>query len=308
MFLNTWNVSFYDEKAVEEHKPWSTLLILATCLALWVGLIYNDHYKTLGGLEQWGYRRSDQIWSGAYWALISSAFMHIEAWHLAGNAYWIWALGHRLEHALGSRRFLAFYLAAAFVSSSFQLFFGDNAGIGASGAVYAMFGLMLVTRRRFPYFRRILDFKNITAAILWLFVCLAASESGMIAIGNAAHFSGFAFGILVAACFVLDFKRRLMRPVLGTFAALSFIPLFWCPGSVAWLGHKAWRAHTAQRFKEAIAYYDRIIRIDPEDAWAYHNRGAAEYSLGDYLTAMADDKKAKQLEAAQKEKKEDQDP
>lgn len=299
MLLRSWHDSFNDDQVIKEHKPWVTVLILATCIALWVGLIYNDNYKTWEGLARWGYPPPDKVWGGAWWALISATLIHIQPWHLFGNVFGLWVLGHRIEHALGSRRFLLFYLSAAFVSSSFQLFFGDGMGHGASGALYAVFGFMLATRHRYAHFKRALDAQNIALLLIWLFVCIWTTQAGILRVGNAAHFSGFIFGVLVAGCFVLDFKRRLWRPVLGLMGALSFVPLFWCPWSEAWLMAKAYRAYTAGDYHRAIDYFDRIIRLDPDNAWAYESRGGAEYYLGEYPKYLLDVGKARELKTQQ---------
>ena len=50
------------------------------------------------------------------------------------------ASGQPTANAIGPWKFLAFFVASALVSSSAQLAFSDDTGIGASGVVYAMFG------------------------------------------------------------------------------------------------------------------------------------------------------------------------
>ncbi len=50
---------------------------------------------------------------GAYWQLLTSAFTHIEIFHIGMNMLALWFLGPSLERALGRVRFLAVYLISA---------------------------------------------------------------------------------------------------------------------------------------------------------------------------------------------------
>ena len=50
---------------------------------------------------------------GAYWQLITSAFTHVEVWHIGFNMLALWFLGPQLEAALGRTRFLVLYFGSA---------------------------------------------------------------------------------------------------------------------------------------------------------------------------------------------------
>ncbi len=49
-------------------------------------------------------------------------------------------------------------------------------------------------------------------------------------------------------------------------------------------------------YKEAIADYDRALKLDPQFAGAYSNRGVAKAQLGDYKGALADFEQALQID------------
>src|SRR5262245_34414710 len=104
-------------------------------------------------LGRWGLYPHGAEWDGKYQALLTSVFVHIEYWHIAGNLFWLWILGGQLEKAIGSLRWLAFFLTAAIVSSSIQLGVSSDRSIGASGVVYAIFGFMWATRNHFDSFK-----------------------------------------------------------------------------------------------------------------------------------------------------------
>ncbi|MEG9224512.1 rhomboid family intramembrane serine protease [Aeromicrobium sp. Sec7.5] len=83
---------------------------------------------------------------GEYWRLLTSAFLHAGAMHLLFNMFGLYIFGQFLEERLGTARFVAFYLASAVFSGAvvFLLTGPSVPTVGASGAVFAMFGLALV--------------------------------------------------------------------------------------------------------------------------------------------------------------------
>ena len=84
---------------------------------------------------------------------LTSMFIHAGFWHFAGNMLFLWVFGDNVEDAMGSRRFVVFYLTcgvlAAFVHA---IMTRDSQAplIGASGAVSGVLAayLMLYPRVR----------------------------------------------------------------------------------------------------------------------------------------------------------------
>ena len=84
---------------------------------------------------------------GAYWQLLTSAFTHVEVWHIGFNMLALWFLGPQLELAIGRARFLALYLLSGLAGST--LVYWAAAGVpgstlGASGAIFGLMGALLV--------------------------------------------------------------------------------------------------------------------------------------------------------------------
>lgn len=85
---------------------------------------------------------------------ITSAFLHNGFWHLVLNMYALWLLGHALEPVMGKARFLALYLISALagnvaVYALASMTGGWNIGaVGASGAIFGLFGALIVLSRR----------------------------------------------------------------------------------------------------------------------------------------------------------------
>src|SRR5262249_4966142 len=86
-------------------------------------------------------RPAHEVWAGAWWTLVTSAFLHVAEPHLLFNVYWMWRLEAPAERLVGSWRWAAFFVASAAFASWVQLVAGDVTGIGLSGVGYAAFGL-----------------------------------------------------------------------------------------------------------------------------------------------------------------------
>jgi rhomboid protease GluP len=277
-------------------QPWVSYLAIVACVGIFLGLVWRNDYESWNTLSMFGYLPPNSIWNGGYWGLVTSAFVHIALWHMAFNVYWLWVLGSRLERAIGSGPYLGFFIVSAFVSSSLQLAVSDDTGIGASGVVYAIFGFMWLTRDRYSQFTEVLDAKTIQLFIFWLIGCVVATFLKIWEVGNAAHIAGLLFGAAVACAFVLRVQPRVVFAGLILLVVSAIVPLFWCPWSVTWLGLKAYSAHAAAKYDVAIDRYTQIIRLDPQNAWAYLNRSSVYRTLGEPDRAQADLQRARELD------------
>lgn len=277
-------------------RPWVSIAAVIACVAVFVGLSIQNDFESVDALARWGYVPAASIWQGALWGLVTCAFVHFGLWHLVFNCYWLWVLGRRFERAIGSLSFLAFLLGSAFVTSSCELAASDSPGIGASGMVYAIFGAMWLLRDRFPSFEQALDQRTTGIFAIWLVGCMALTYLEVVDIANAAHLAGLWFGAAATGFFRVGRKRQLMLATFFASILAAVVPLFWCPWSVSWLTIKALAAHESERYREAVDLYSRIIRIDPDDAWAYANRSDAYDALGELEKSQADATKALQLD------------
>jgi len=151
---------------------------------------------------------------GNVWTLVTSAFSHIELWHIALNMFVLWSFGTVLEKLWGIRVFVVFYLVAAVVASASHCFvstvlMGDSsqAALGASGAVS---GLLIAFALLFPK-HRILVFGIIPVPALVgalgfvaidLWGLFAQTQGGGIGIGHGAHLGGALCGFLFWALYL----------------------------------------------------------------------------------------------------------
>jgi rhomboid protease GluP len=139
---------------------------------------------------------------GEWYRLITAGFLHASLTHLLFNALALYTLGKPFEILYGKRRF-AFLLFFSLICGSLASvnFNADNqVSVGASGAIFGLFGALLVLGRKLGSdLRSILTLLAINAVIA-------------IAIPNIdwrAHLGGLAGGALVAGIYrLLPAPRR----------------------------------------------------------------------------------------------------
>ena len=153
---------------------------------------------------------------GAYWQLFSSAFMHIEVWHIGFNMLALWVLGPQLELAIGRARFVALYLLSALAGSTLVYWLAPTAGstLGASGAVFGLMGALLVLAFKVRGdVRGILTWVGLNAVITFVFPNISWQ----------GHLGGFLGGATIAALLVYAPRRRRTAWQVGGLVALTLV-------------------------------------------------------------------------------------
>jgi GlpG protein len=270
------------------------------CVVVFVALNLAGSDLSLESAAQWGHYPDRVIWEGKPWALITSVFVHLKIVHIAFNLYMLWMLGSCFEEHLGSRRWLLFFVGAAWVSSSAELLLSGSNGIGISGVVYALFGFAWLTRPRLPPFAELMDDHTVKTFLAWLVVCIVLTQLNVMQIANWAHAFGLAFGASVGALFVL--RRRPAGFGLISLLLLSFVPLIWCPLSADWTSRQASQAHERGEYGTAIHWYRRSLALGQDSTWVWANLAMIyrfQEKTTEYKNALEELRKV-DAEAAQK--------
>jgi membrane associated rhomboid family serine protease len=145
--------------------------------------------------------------------LVSSMFHHGGVLHFLGNMLYLWIFGANVENALGTARFLFFYLGAGIVGMLAHVLTNPLStvpAIGASGAIAGLLGayMLLFPRARIRtlvfliFYIQIVDLPAILVVGLWAFLQAAEGASaGVEGLGVAvfAHLGGFVWG-----CFIVE--------------------------------------------------------------------------------------------------------
>jgi membrane associated rhomboid family serine protease len=151
-------------------------------------------------------------------ALVTSMFLHGGWFHLIGNMWFLWVFGSHIEDALGSAKFLVFYLICGIASAMVQLMLNLGSPVptlGASGAIAGVMGafLILYPRVRVVTLIFIIFFittVDIPAAFMLLYWFAIQLISGLSSAGSFtdsggvawfAHVGGFLSGVVLVRVF-----------------------------------------------------------------------------------------------------------
>ncbi|MDX1468470.1 MAG: rhomboid family intramembrane serine protease [Acidimicrobiia bacterium] len=78
--------------------------------------------------------------AGEWWRIFTPVLLHANITHILVNMWALWVLGPQIERSVGVPAFLALYLAAAGMGGAFAFLIGRG-GVGASGAIFGLFGI-----------------------------------------------------------------------------------------------------------------------------------------------------------------------
>lgn len=134
---------------------------------------------------------------GEWWRVITAAFLHASFLHVLFNMYALWLFGPTLERRFGSSSFASLYLASAIAGGALFQVIGTNAwAVGASGAIFGLFGALLTASFRQRHTRAG------SAVFGQLLVLLAINLALPLFVRNIAwqaHVGGLVAGGLIAA-------------------------------------------------------------------------------------------------------------
>ena len=154
------------------------------------------------------------IADGQVYRLITSVFLHLPLtegafalMHIAFNMYILSIYGSQVEQLFGSVRFAFLYLATGFFASAASYGFQEcSNGLGASGAVFGIVGILIV----YLYNRRSARVVDPHLQSLGAFVLInLAIGFAVPRIDNVAHIGGLVAGVALGAGFD---RNRLSRP------------------------------------------------------------------------------------------------
>lgn len=163
--------------------------------------------------------------------LITGLFIHDGFAHLLWNLIFLLMFGGRVERALGSTRFVIFYLLTGVLSSLAQFTIDPHSPIplvGSSGAIAGILGGFLVLFPKEPVtFFRVPAYQLIG---LWFGLNLIG---GLASLGSAtsdtaffAHLGGFAAGLVLVRLFAQDHSKERGFPTFHEAPRVVRRPIF----------------------------------------------------------------------------------
>lgn len=168
------------------------------------------------------------------WRLFTLLLVHSGFWHVGLNMLALWMLGRSLEPMLGRLRFLWLYLLSGLGGSVAAVLLGFMTPVvGASGAIFGLFGALLVIGRHIG--------ANITgiAVILGINLVLsflplltgALGGTGIPQVSWQAHIGGLIVGALVGTIYARTraIRKRKLQSLLLVATAVGLIALLAVP-------------------------------------------------------------------------------
>ena len=177
-------------------------LIIINCLAFLGAYLIPSLNQLLG---QYG----ALYWFGSpyyhSYQFVTYMFLHGGLEHLFFNMFALWMFGRTLEYALGSKRFLIYYMVCGVGAALVQM--GVAELVGASGAVM---GLLLAFGVLWPNSVIMLLFPPIPLKAKWFVIIYAVIELWMGTTGRQAGVAHFAHvgGMLWGLALLYYWRRR----------------------------------------------------------------------------------------------------
>ena len=157
--------------------------------------------------------------------LVTGMFLHGGWAHLIGNMLFLWVFGDNVEDAMGSARFLAFYLSSGITGTLVYAFIdplSEAPLIGASGAIAGVIAAYMLLYPGQKIFGLAFQIIPVHIPAIWflgfwfLFQVYSALTVHASEVGFWAHVGGFVCGAALTPLL----KRR-EAPMLGSRAAMA---------------------------------------------------------------------------------------
>lgn len=163
------------------------------------------------------------IAEGQWYRLLTGTFLHTAWWHILVNMYALFIVGPHLERVLGHWRYAVLYLVSGLCGSCLSVAVGglSTLSLGASGAIFGLFGATFVIFRRLGLQTGwIISTILINLVITFLFV----------GIDWRGHVGGLVAGLLVAVAYAYAPRAGRLAVQLAvpiTLLVIAFAAVAW---------------------------------------------------------------------------------
>ncbi len=187
---------------VTPYLVYANLLVFIAMILAGLSPLHPKAYSLL----QWGGNYKPAILAGEWWRMLSYMFVHAGGAHLLGNTFALLYIGMFLEPLIGKFRFGAAYMITGiFAGAASLLMHPASVGVGASGAIFGMYGvfLALLSTRFINGTQRKTMLRSLLFFIVYnLMMGLQGNTD------NAAHIGGLVSGLLIGYAFYPGIVKR----------------------------------------------------------------------------------------------------
>ncbi|MDR1993039.1 MAG: rhomboid family intramembrane serine protease [Nitrososphaerota archaeon] len=196
----------------EKYKPTYILITLNVAIYIAGVIIGGNILQTPNSVVLVFGQVNMFVFEGAFWQLFTSMFIHASIFHLVGNIVFLFIFGLRGEEMFSLSEYLGIYLLGGLAGNVLSLLFGAAPNgipfisVGASGAIFAIFGACLI------YDRRAVRQSILGALVFAFFLFIINTGEG---VNILAHFGGLAAGLIGG--YVIASRRKPEEHISGEF-------------------------------------------------------------------------------------------
>jgi rhomboid protease GluP len=297
-------------------RPWLTYGLVATFALVYLGeatarigggTVFDPSIQTL--IAWGGMSHALVVERGEWFRLLTAAFLHGGVAHLAMNSLAIVIAGATLEPMLGRLWFGALFFLGALAGGLASVSYNapNIVGIGASGAIMALFGFFLTIAFRFQKgpVRRAFVVNSLGAlvpSLLPALLPLFGAGAGL-PIDYAAHGGGALAGAAVGLLLVLIWPQEQRFPPARALAALVIVAAI---GVLGWGVNELRQGYAEHNFAasllpdadqprtdaEARRRAEEILRRYPNDPRGYFYKALVLADAGDFAGMESNARKA----------------
>jgi rhomboid protease GluP len=184
----------------QKFKPTLILIALNIAFYIYTSVVGGNFLETnINMIVQYGQVNELLLYYGYYYQLLTSMFVHANIAHIGGNMLFLLIFGLRSEEMFSLPEYLAIYLLGGLSGNLLSLLLLPLTvpSVGASGAIFALFGATAV------YARRSVS-QSIIGALVYAFFLLLLSSGPDVNI--FAHLGGLGTGLLIG--YLLATRRK----------------------------------------------------------------------------------------------------
>lgn len=204
------------------------IIWLNVLVFLFVGFLGVDIFNpnthqlfAVGGMQK------HHFLNGDWWRVFSSMFLHSGVMHIGFNMFALLQIGTLSERLIGPTRYTIIYLiCGVFGALAMITFGGDAVGVGASGAIFGIFGLtyfLLKSPKIKGDRRQIQSLSKQLGFFIVLNIVIGLSSQG---ISNAAHMGGLVTGAILCYIYLFNYPQKLGK-IAGNLIAISLSTLIY---------------------------------------------------------------------------------
>lgn len=211
------------EDIFKQKNPIITNIIVMTCILYFVFILFNTKgHLTANNLLKYGANYQPYIQMGEWYRLFSCIFIHASILHLLLNMYVLKIVGTQVETYLGKIKYVTVFIISGLIGSLFSAIFTKSVSVGASGAIFGIFGSLLY----FAYHYRLVLGNSLKYEILPIIVFNLLIGLFIPGVDIYAHLGGLIGGIFATMAVGVPGKinkRSIINGIICTFVLIGFL-------------------------------------------------------------------------------------